>query len=57
MGIAPEEEIAQSILLSKSDLTSAAMLFAVMRHVAALTVGFEIARSVVARIVIEIGGR
>ena len=33
------------------------MLFAVMQHVAALTVGFEIALFVVARIVIEVGGR
>ena len=33
------------------------MLFAVMQHVAALTIGFEIARSVIARIVIEVGPR
>jgi hypothetical protein len=33
------------------------MFFAVMQHVAALTEGFEIARPVVARIVIEMGGR
>jgi hypothetical protein len=56
-GIAPEKQIAQSIPLSKSDPSPAAMLFAVMQHVAALTVGFEIARLVVARIMIEVGGR
>ena len=39
------------------DPPTPAMLFAVMQHVAALTIGFEIARLVVARIVIEVGGR
>ena len=33
------------------------MLFTVMQHMAALTEGFEIARPVVARIVIEVSGR
>jgi hypothetical protein len=57
IGIAPEEKIAQSILLSKSDPPPTAMFVAVMQHVAALTVGLEITRLVVARIVIEVGGR
>jgi hypothetical protein len=33
------------------------MLFPVMQHMAALTVGFEIARLVVAGIVVDVGGR
>ena len=37
------------------DPPTPAMLFTIMQHVAALTIGFEIARLVVARIVIEVG--